>query len=201
MSPTPRLAVALQADDGRATSALEALLDPADRADAAVHVGRRRRHFALGRLAAARARRRLRDVERPSVAIAHSGRLAVACAWTGMAWRFGVDLERLRPFDVGATYAFDRRERRLLRDAGADPIAAGIAGWVAKEAAFKALRLPPEAGPEAVALVALDVAQGRARVVGRRKGTRGAAFAVRLWRIARPDGEYVLGVARGEDHS
>ena len=50
MSPSPRLAVALQVDDGRPLDALLALLDEGDRPAAGAHAGRRRRHFALGRL-------------------------------------------------------------------------------------------------------------------------------------------------------
>jgi 4'-phosphopantetheinyl transferase EntD len=205
MSPAPRLAVALQVDDGRPIDALLALLDEDDRPAAAAHAGRRRRHFALGRLAAARARSRLpgsRCQQAPGISIAHSGLLAAACAWTADAGALvGLDLERVRAFDVAATHAFTPRERRVLRGAGGDAMAAGIAGWVAKEAAFKALRLPAEAGPEAVELREMDGKRGWARVVGRRRGVRGAAFLVRLRRITRPDGVYVLGLARGEGRS
>ena len=131
--------------------------------------------------------------------IAHSARLAAACAWAaGAGVHVGVDVERVRPFDVLDTYAFSRRERRLLRSAGADGPRTGIAAWVAKEAAWKALRLPREAGPEAVELLEFHPGRGHARVAARHPGSGGAFLQVRLRWLGRPDGLYVVGLARGE---
>jgi 4'-phosphopantetheinyl transferase EntD len=218
VSRTARLAVALSADDGRPLALLEAALTAADRLDAGAHVGRRRRQFALGRLAADRALRRVlgrsaavtavggapvvtMDGTAPAVGvtIAHSARLAVACAWTPAGGaRVGIDVERARPFDPADTYAFSARERWIVRAAGGDRHRAGIAAWVAKEAAWKALRLPRQAGPEAVELRDLRPERGRALVEARRPGFRGAVLHVRLRWIGRPDDLYVVGLARGE---
>jgi hypothetical protein len=53
-----------------------------------------------------------------SVSLAHSSRLAVACAWTNLprnGYGAGVDLERVRHSEVASSpYAFSRRERRLI---------------------------------------------------------------------------------------
>jgi phosphopantetheinyl transferase len=219
VSPRQQLALALQADDGRPVERLEDALDGRERPLARAHAGRRRRHYALGRLAVAAALRRLLGHEAAveagpfgaprvaaeggdpvGVSIAHSARLAAACAWTCPAASgvvVGVDLERLRPSDVASSeYAFSRRERRLLRAAGGDPEAAGLAAWVAKESAWKALCLPPRAGPEAVELRAFRPEHGRAVVFAARGAAR-AVLSVGLTWLHRPDGVYVMALAHG----
>lgn len=225
-----RLTVALSRDDGCSLDLLERQLTTHERAAAVAHNGRRRRHFALGRLAARAAidvvrgaapRQRsgraadaavwidsepggaptVRGLREPlGLAVAHSGTLAVACAWTidrGKPREIGIDLERVRRSEVARSpYAFSHRERRVLRGAGIDDSLSGLMGWIAKEAAWKALRLPPTAGPSAVELTALDPSHGYATVIPRPDAVSdGEGFHVRFRALRAPDGDYVLGVA------
>ncbi len=191
-------AIALCADAGRTLAALEAPLHENERAAAAAHEAGRRRQFALGRRAAQLAIARLGDIASAHawvrndahgapevagavgmrVAIAHSARLAVALAWRGevgtgkrapTTTRVGIDLERARETDVAhSPYAFSRREQRLILSSGLAESRAGLCAWVAKEAAWKALRLPPAAGPDVVELESFDAEAGRAIVRARR---------------------------------
>jgi len=182
---------------------------------------RRCRQFVLGRCAAhAAVRRALAGQAQPScievltgqegqpvvwvdgvagaacVSITHSGRLALACAWTGTpeGRRAGVDLERLRPVDVAQSrYAFSRRERALLARAPEGPRLAGLAAWTAKEAAWKALWPAQGADPAEVEVWALNLAGGQAVVRAPRGGSR---LGVRVGMTAGPEGEYVFSVAR-----
>jgi 4'-phosphopantetheinyl transferase EntD len=217
-----RLAIALTRDDGGPIDELESALPTNERSAASVHCGGRRRHFALGRLAAHAAVDRVGAAE-PGIwigtalcgapdlhgsdgniglAIAHSGMLAIGCAWTNdhqRPRRVGVDLERVRETAIAHSgYAFSRRERRLLLGAGVDASRAGLLGWVAKEAAWKALRFPADVGPDAIELRSFDTR--RAVVVprcDRNGGTvdRYSALTVRLGELSGPDGAYVLGLA------
>ena len=213
--------MALYADRGRPLNALESRLIEQERIGAGAHYGDRRRQFAIGRLAAHSALDRLgiadagvwiasgqhgepvvHATQRDTcIAIAHSGRVGAACAWRSTTTRMrhvGVDIERVRRTDVGRSgYAFSRRERRLVRDAGGDASHAGLFGWVAKEAAWKALRLSPDCGPAAVALTMFDPASGRATVVSRDNGGRPMSLRVRMRTVAGPDREYLLAVAVG----
>ncbi len=216
-----RLALALFADRGRTLDELESRLDENERIAANAYQGNRRRHFAIGRLAAHTALDRLgvsdagiwiapgrhgepvvHSTERDTrIAIAHSGRVGAACAWRNRTTRtrhVGIDIERVRRTDVGQSrYAFSRRERRLVRDAGGSALHAGLFAWVAKEAAWKALRLSPDRGPAAVALTMFDPTHGRAAVVSRDDGTRPASLRVRMRAVAGPDHAYLLAVAIG----
>jgi 4'-phosphopantetheinyl transferase EntD len=214
--------IALRADDGRPVEALEAELRAPERVQAHAYTGRRRRHFAMGRLAAHAAIGTLGArpadvwigadaVGAPAVAgggpglgigIAHSGMLAIACAWaTGTRRRrVGVDVERVRPTDVaGSAYAFSPRERRLLRASGIDPSRAGLLAWVAKEAAWKAIRFSADVGPGAVEIRQLAPDACTATVVARTATRAGqnlpATFGVRLGTLDGPDGQYVVGLA------
>src|SRR4051812_10087336 len=171
MPATLQRSLVLYTDRGRALDALEARLAPHERVAACAYSGQRRRQFVIGRLAAHAAIRRLGDhradlwirpgdggapqiasstgdVEDIGIAIAHSENLGFACAWiVGRApWRhIGVDVECVRRTDgARSRYAFSQRERRLLREAGGDVSRIGLLGWIAKEAAWKALRLSPD---------------------------------------------------------
>jgi hypothetical protein len=130
--------------------------------------------------------------------------LGIACAWRReprLRVGVGVDLERVRPTAVaGSCYAFSQRERRLLRDACRNPQLAGLCGWVAKEAAWKALRLPSNAGPDAVELRAFDATSSTATVVTRRgaraeAADRDSVLRVKVRPLSGPDGDYLVGVA------
>ena len=233
MTPTPDttgcLALAVCADDGHPIEALESGLPACERVTAGTHSGGRRRQFSLGRLAAHAAVARLRErihslssfdisIESDArgaptlpescamrVGIAHSGALAVGCAWsmTAASPQIGVDLERLRQTDVARSpYAFSRRERRVLGRARMSSSMAGILGWVAKEATWKALRLPPDVGPDAIELRVLD--RDRAIVLPRRDHPaldrcQSASFAVHLQALSGPDGDYVMGLSLSGD--
>ncbi len=196
------------------------MLGPAEKARAQVlPTEARRRHFALGRLAARRAIARLVLLDTQAevlsgtfgepvvdgapgcgirVSLSHDDGLAAACAW--LAGReghaAGIDVERLRRSRVGEShYAFSRRERRVVRSAGR-PSLAGLAAWAAKEAAWKALSLGPDSGPESVELRRLDLGARRAEVVAHPRLGRGQrSVMVRLRPVAGPDGRYVLALA------
>jgi 4'-phosphopantetheinyl transferase EntD len=221
--------LAVCADDGRWIETLESALPVAERVAASAHSGRRRRQFSLGRLAAHTALARLGELTDAApasdlalesdacgaprlpescgwhVGIAHSGTLAVACAWarTAAPPRLGIDLERVRETDIARSpYAFSRRERRVLSGVRMRASMAGVLGWVAKEATWKALRLPPNAGPDVVELRALTV--DHAIVVPRHghsalDGCQATSFAVQLQTLSGPDGDYVMGLSAGGD--
>ena len=216
--------MAFRADDGRPAAALEAELRAPERMQAQALSGRRRRHFTLGRFAARAAIGQIvacpadlwiapDAVGAPAVAgndpgvaigIAHSGMLAVACAWlmqAGQRRRVGIDVERLRPTDVASSpYAFSPRERRLFHATAVETSRAGLLAWVAKEAAWKAIRFPADVGPDVLELRWFDPGAGTATVVVRRR-RRGVehdprvTFRVRLRALAGPDGEYVMALA------
>lgn len=188
----------------------------------------RRRHFALGRWAAHVAvhraiaatddrcgvvevvpglhgapQVRLDGEESPvSVSLAHSGRLAAACAWRkGVNGRLaaGVDLERVRPSKVAESeYAFSARERALLAMLPEGPRVGGLVAWTVKEAVWKALRLDQSYGPWELRIRALDLRIGQAEVgVSRRLLPRlgDAALRVRIVNVMGPDGPYFLTLA------
>ena len=205
MAVGAQLVIALAADRGGPFGTLLSWLKPGERvASRAQPTRRRRRQFALGRLAARAALASEAEIEAGPggapcvlgtgrVSIAHSGRLAVAAAWRASACRrFGVDLEKVRASEVGVSeYAFSRSERNLIASAGRS---SGLSAWVAKEAAWKAMRLPPSAGPQAARIRARDLRRGSA-VVHARSGERTVRFRVSLRRIAGPDGTYLLALA------
>jgi len=219
-----RVLTAFCADDGRPVAALEAELRPHEQVQAQAHAGRRRRHFILGRLAAHSAIHQLGvgatelwiaadTVGAPAVAgsdagvaisIAHSGLLAIACAWAtqaGRGRRIGIDVERLRPTDIASSrYAFSPRERQLVRATDVDGSCAGLLAWVAKEAAWKAIRFSADVGPDALEVRGFDPDGLTATVIERRRreGEHDArkTFLVRLRVLAGPDGEYVVALAR-----
>ena len=186
--------VAIVRDRMQPTAMLLAGLTPAEREYADLFpTDGRRRHFALGRLAAHLAIQRvLGDKARSlviqvlsgqegqpltcvneehdliSVSVSHSGCLGVACAWLNSRsedYFIGVDLERQRPTEVAQSqYAFSRRERNLLSHTLEDPTLAGLAAWTVKEAVWKALRADRRTGPEAIKINALSLAVGHATV-------------------------------------
>jgi 4'-phosphopantetheinyl transferase EntD len=216
-----KLGLALYVDCGHSLDALESQLHENERAAASAHDGRRRRHFAIGRLAAHTAIDRLgvsdatvwirsgtrgapevaSSARAIGVAIAHSGQLAAACAWMiGVApWRhIGIDVERARETDVArCRYAFSRSERRLLRDAGGNISRTGLFGWVAKEAGWKAFCLSPSDGPDAVELQTFNPSSGHATLVRRDPTRQSASLRVRLRALTGPDSDYLLAVAVG----
>ncbi len=219
-----RLQIVLLPDLGQPLDLLLAQLSPVEREQAEQRgpTERRRRQFVLGRLAARRAagralvrQRRCSSVEVltgqdggpvvqvdgardvVSVSLAHSGRLALACAWPNMAgegYRAGVDLERVRPTDVARSrYAFSGRERALLARVPEGLLLAGLAAWTAKEAAWKALGPAQGFDPAGVRLRALNLAGGLAVVEASSGRPR---LGVRLGFVAGPDGIYLLSLAR-----
>ena len=132
------------------------------------------------------------------VTLAHSSRVAVACAWPGArGYSLGIDVERVRSADLPDNeYAFSLAERRLWHQnrAGSLPLAA----WTVKEAAWKALVPSPRLGPETVEIIELDANTGRARV--RTKGrlsevSGGLHIRARFVNLAGPDGEYWFALA------
>jgi 4'-phosphopantetheinyl transferase EntD len=185
------------------------------------------RQWVLGRLAAHAAVRRVLGREAPStrfeiltgvrgaplvwadgrtdvvsVAIAHSGRLAAACAWRGGhgdARSAGVDVERLRRTELAANpYAFSRRERRLIAQAPHEPYVAALAAWTVKEAAWKALRPETRSDPTEIRLKALSLTRGWAAVdagdaIRRRWGK--CEITVCVGSVSGPDGPYFLSLA------
>jgi 4'-phosphopantetheinyl transferase EntD len=227
--PDSMLAVVIAADLAQPLDELLEGLTPAEQQQAVAHpIQRRRRHYVLGRLAAHRAVRRVlgararhasvevltgltgaplvwidRVVGHVSVSLAHAGRLAVACAWRNLpdvSYSAGVDLERVRLTEVAqSSYAFSRRERMLLSHAPAGHVLASLAAWTVKEAAWKALQPNLRAGPEMIAIRALSLAQGRAKVAVPEKFL--ARFAAPLVRtrvgyVVGPDGPYFLALAQ-----
>jgi len=137
-----------------------------------------------------------------SVSLAHSSRLAVACAWTNLprnGYGAGVDLERVRHSEVASSpYAFSRRERRLISAASQGTSWIGLAAWTAKEATWKAMRPEVECGPETIEICELDLRQGRAALRPRGKLVarfHQATFRARLNVIPGPDGMYLLTIA------
>lgn len=188
---------------------------------------RRKRQFAIGRVAArAAVRQYLQDGDCPSVeivnepecaprlaldgrtdragiSISHSSRLAVACVWSLTSAHLlaaGVDVEHVRPNQVSeSTYAFSRRERKLLARLPEKPEILGLAGWTVKEAVWKALRASQSIGPDAIDIYALSLGQGYAvvKVKGLLAHHLGAAqLSVTTEIIPGPDGRYVLSLAR-----
>jgi 4'-phosphopantetheinyl transferase EntD len=215
------LRVALVHDDGSATATLLAGLSRSERARADMFATeRRRRHFALGRLAARCALRQLwpsarapeilpgangqpivaaRGASAVGLSIAHDDRLAAACAWPAPDRRgVGVDVERCRPCGVGESeYAFSSRERALLRTPGDSSLAA-LAAWTAKEAAWKALVPEPTLGPESLELMRLSLDRGRALLRTRSPGAGaggGRTLTARLCLLQGWDGPYLLALA------
>ncbi len=186
---------------------------------------RRRRHFILGRLAAHTAARKVLGARADcssievltapsgqpligvdgmtdvlSVSLTHSGRLAAACAWFNAPdYSAGVDLERIRPTEVGQSeVAFSRRERTLLAQAPEGQTLAGLAAWTVKEAVWKALQPNRYSSPAAIEVRALSLASGRAAVkVGGKlaAGWGGAVIRAKVSRIDGPDGAYIFSVA------
>jgi len=215
------LRLVLLADQGQPPDLLLMRLSPAEREQAEQNwpAGCRRRQFLLSRLAAHRAVQRLLAGRVPppsiqvlsgpageprarvdgvegvvSVSLAHSGRLALACAWPGARRHTGVDLERVRPTDVAhSRYAFSRRERALLARAPEGLALAGLAAWTAKEAAWKALWPHQPVSPAGIEIRALDLERGCA--VAQVPPGR-AQFEVRIGFIAGPDGPYLLSIAQ-----
>ncbi len=108
-----------------------------------------------------------------SLSLSHSDRLAVAIAWRDderRGYSLGVDLERIRPTEIATSrYAFSRGERKLIREAPRGAMLNSLAAWIAKEAAWKAMRPDPEYGPDTVELVSLNLPGGRAAVRPRGK--------------------------------
>lgn len=219
-----RLPIVLVPDLDRPLELLLAHLSPAEReqAEQSWPTEHRRRQFVLGRLAAHRAvrwtlagRMRVSVVEvltgrdgepvvyvdgaadLASVSLAHSGRLALACAWPGApgeGGRAGVDLERVRPTDVARSrYAFSRREREVLACAPEGAVLAGLAAWTVKEAAWKALSPTPILSPVSIEVRALNLTEGRA--IAEVPPDR-LQLSVRLGFVAGPDGPYVLSIAQ-----
>jgi phosphopantetheinyl transferase len=219
--PGQRTAVVLTEDRGQHAAALLAALPAAERAlAAALPTERRRRHFALGREAARITVRRLlggaaavevrtgaegEPVVRAAgvaveVSIAHSGRLAAACAWhADCGGHAGVDLERVRPSAIGRdSYAFSARERARIRAVPEGEEVAGLAAWTVKEAVWKALRGHPSDGPAEIEVSRLDLGHGEAAVRLRprlRDRLGDGSLRVRVGRVQGPDGPYLLSVA------
>jgi phosphopantetheinyl transferase (holo-ACP synthase) len=174
---------------------------------------RRRRDFVLGRRAAREAIRLVlgepslpRHLEimtgtrgeptvdghhRVRVSVSHSKGLAAACAWTDTEWSAGIDIERIRPTEIlDGAHAFSRRERELLGRIG-DRSLAALAGWVVKEASWKALALD-RGGPEALEIEKLDAGTGRAVV--RATGGGRPSVPARVGRFNATGAEYLLAV-------
>jgi len=222
--PGRRICLAILPDPGGPEEALLAALTPEEQGEARHHPpGRRRRQFALGRLAAHRAIRRALGVEltvlvlvgahgepvarvdgaaAAGVSLSHAGRLAVACAWlAGPEREFsaGIDLERVRPAElVGSPYAFSPGEKAMLGSAPQGELLASLAAWTVKEAAWKALRPAPPSKPAEIEVTALQLDPGWARVeVGPRLAPRlgERAVRVRLGLLEAANGQYLLTVA------
>jgi 4'-phosphopantetheinyl transferase EntD len=187
------LRVVVLADPGGSIDRLLERLTHAERRAANSHATeRRRRHFALARLAAREALGTVLESSDPPpvaevlpgskgepvvlldgkagqvyVALSHSGRLAAAVAWSGGGdgYALGIDLEKDRPSEVAwSAYAFSDCERQLIARLPGDRGQTGLAAWAVKEAAWKALRPEPHVGPEMLEIRELDVARGRAQV-------------------------------------
>jgi len=216
------LRLALAGDAGEPLERLLARLGDGERALAeSWRPEARRRDFALGRLAAREALRLVLEVRRLSpgveivtgargepivqgddrvrVSVSHTKGLAAACAWTGTGWAVGIDLERVRRTDaLEGTYAFSRRERRLIGRLGDERLAA-LVGWTVKEACWKALRLAPRDGPESVEIGRLDPVRGTAvvRITSQARSSVGSgrAFA-RVGLLRAAGGDYVCALAR-----
>jgi phosphopantetheinyl transferase len=188
-----RLTIAIATDRRRTLSARFAALSRAEREYARRLPTARQRHFALGRLAAHAAVRRVLNgavastaievvnglrreplvrvngtASDVSVSIAHSGRLGAACAWRnarGGCDAAGIDVEQIRANQVFEnSYAFSRREQELLAGIPEGVEIAGLAAWTVKEAVWKALGADDHIGPEAIDLRSLDLGRGCARV-------------------------------------
>ncbi len=189
-----RLSIVIARDRRQSLSALFAQLSGGEREHAdRLPTARQRRHFALGRLAAhAAVGRVLNDAaagasievvngqrREPlvrvnvlasdvSVSIAHSGWLGAACAWRnsdGGCYAAGMDIEQVRVNQVFEnSYAFSRREQKLLADAAEGAEIAGLAAWTVKEAVWKALGADDRIGPEAIDIQSLDLSLGCAKV-------------------------------------
>ena len=87
----------------------------------------------------------------------------------------------------------------MLAQCDADPSLCGLAAWAVKEAAWKALRPPPQTCPSEIRLHALCIPEGRAEAEGSDRLTRGDAtptLRVRFRQIAGPDGAYVFALAQ-----
>jgi 4'-phosphopantetheinyl transferase EntD len=216
------LRLAAVADGGEPAVDLEEGLGGAERGLAlSLRPESRRRDFVLGRLAAREAIRRILGVprlppaveiltgargepivqghDRVRVSVSHTRGLAAACAWTGTGWVVGIDLERVRRTEaLEGTYAFSRRERRLIGRLGDERLAA-LGGWTVKEASWKALRLDPRDGPESVEIARLDPVNGTAvvRITSQARSSVGSgrAFA-RVGRLRAAGGDYVCALAR-----
>lgn len=223
-----QLRIVIAIDRRQALSALFAKLSRGEREYAArLPTSRQRRHFALGRLAAhAAVRQVLNDaaagasievvngqwreplvsvndhVSDVSVSIAHSGWLGAACAWrnsNGGCYAAGMDVEQIRANQVFEnSYAFSRREQKLLADTAEGVGIAGLAAWTVKEAAWKALGADDRIGPEAIDLQLLDLGLGCARVEVRhqlRMLLRGRQVRVGCKILKVSDDAYVLSIA------
>lgn len=136
------------------------------------------------------------------ISLSHSSRLVAAVAWQveeSESYSAGVDVERLRNSDIGdSAYAFSRRERRLIRAAAQVTAWSGIAAWVAKEAAWKALCPEPESGLDTVEIQALDLRSGDVTLkplATGRKLCQAEIIRAHLSIRKGPDGLYILGLA------
>ncbi len=225
---TGQLEFAIAIDRQQALAALFARLSHGERAYAArLPTTRQRRHFALGRLAAhAAVGRVLNDAAAGAcievvngrqreplvrvndhasdvaVSIAHSGRLGVACAWRNSddgRYAAGVDIEQVRANQVFQnSYAFSRREQKLLAGATEGPEIAGLAAWTVKEAVWKALDADDRIGPEAIDIQSFDLGLGCAQVKVRhqlKRRLRGRQIRMRCKTFRVSDYAYVLSIA------
>jgi phosphopantetheinyl transferase len=228
MSYHSSLRVAFVPDLGKPLDAQLLHLSASEREQAkALPTERRRRQYVIGRLAAFEAIRQLLETRMPvssleilsepehgprvsvngisdrvSISISHSSRLAVACAWLDHSRDLdsaGVDLEYLRQNEVAeSTYAFSRREQKLLLQTPEGPETAALAAWTTKEAVWKALLAGQEIGPSAIEIQRQSLAKGHSavRVKGQLSKRLGnSELQVRMGRVEGPDGAYVFSVA------